>query len=153
MAFLLQTTLLPLFTIQGVAIDLPLVLMISLSLLLGPKKGIALGLALGLFKDLYSSGFFGIHLFIHSLLSYLAGSLSQSIYPYNLLIPFLSVIGATFLQQILSILLSEVLIFTISWSWLLRRVLLQALLNGVLTLFIFPLCQGGHVILVKKKII
>lgn len=151
--FLFQSTLVPLFPIKGVVIDFSLVILINLSLLLGPKRGISLGLFLGVFKDLYGSGFFGIHLFIKTILSFFAGSISQSIYPYNLLVPFLTVFGATVFKQILSTLLSEALIFTINREWLLQRVLLQALFNGLLTLFIFPMCQGIKGILVKRKLL
>lgn len=152
-SFLFQTTLVPLFVILGVSMDLSLVVIINLSLLLGPKHGISFGLFLGVLKDLYGSGFFGIHLFIKSLLGYLSGSLSQSIYPHNIFIPFLSTIGATIIHQILSIILSEALIFAISWSWFLQRVLLQALLNGLLTLGIFPLCRWCISLLRKKKLL
>lgn len=153
LSFLLQTTLIPLITFLGVSINLPLVLLINLSLLLGPKKGISLGIFLGLLKDLYGSGFFGIHLFIQMLLSYLAGSLSQKIYPYHYLIPFLTVLGATISHQLLSIILSEALIFTMSWEWFIKRVFFQSLLNGLLTLFIFPLCQWGLNYLTIRRLI
>lgn len=151
--FLLQTTLIPFIRFFGVSIDLSLVFLINLSLLLGPKKGVSLGIFLGLLKDLYGSGFFGVNLFIKLLLGYLSGSLSQSIYPYNLLIPFLTVFGATVSYQFLSTILSEVLIFSMSWDWLIKRVFFQGLLNALLTLFVFPLCQWGLNYLTAKKLI
>lgn len=152
-SFLFQTTLIPLFAVYGLSLDLSLVIIVNFSLLLGPIRGISIGFFLGVLNDLYGSGFFGIHLFIKSLLGYLVGSLSQSIYPYNLLIPLLATIGASIFHQILSALLSEVLIFAMSWSWFWQRVLLQALLNGFLTLCIFPLCRWWISTLVKKKIL
>ena len=141
LAFVLQTTILPLYFPLGVRIDLLLVLLVSMSLILGPASGSLLVLLTGFLFDLYGVGYLGINSISRLLLGYLSGVMRYSIFPNHILIPVLAVGMASIFNNFLMALFSERLVFAISSAWLTRQVLPQAMVNMVLTLIVFPSCQ------------
>lgn len=107
--FVLQSTLLPLLSYQGIHGDLLLILVVLASLHLGKKQGAMLGFSAGLLQDLGSGTFFGMNTFSKLLLAYFFGLAERKVFKENLVLPILAAIAATlgnyFIMAVIMVLL------------------------------------------------
>lgn len=70
---LLQFTVIPLFSVNGVTPDLIVILVIVVSLQRGRTWGVVAGFAAGLLYDMFGTGFVGASSFANSISAYVAG--------------------------------------------------------------------------------
>lgn len=101
----LQSTILARLNLFGMIPDLILVITVCYGLLYGPVKGLFLGLAGGLLLDLAGGGILGIHTLTKAVMGYGAGFLEKTVFKDNILVPVISVTGATLIGEIISYLI------------------------------------------------
>lgn len=85
--------------------DLVLILVVSFGLLRGPDQGLFFGLLAGFFLDLISGGIIGIQALSKMALGFSAGFMEKTIFKDNLLIPAITVFGATLIFESFNIVL------------------------------------------------
>jgi rod shape-determining protein MreD len=76
---LLQTAIVPLLAIGGIAPDLFLILLLGLSLSVGPEPAAAAGFLIGLYQDSLSGAPLGLNAFTLSLIGFLVSRLSRQV--------------------------------------------------------------------------
>lgn len=144
---LMQSTLLTEYRPLGVIPDLLMIVVISSALLNGSKFGALLGISAGILQDLLI-GNFGTHLVLKIVVGYLVGIIEGKVFKAKVLVPVLVVFLMTFVHEYLFLLLSEKLIFSISFFDALKTTIFPlALINAIFTLLIYPLLY-----LVEKKV-
>jgi len=72
-ALVLQLTVIPLFSINGVTPDIILILVIAVSLQKGRTWGVISGFLAGILFDIFGTGFVGVSSFANSVSAYVAG--------------------------------------------------------------------------------
>lgn len=72
-ALLLQLTVIPLFSINGVTPDIILILVIAVSLQKGRTWGVVAGFLAGVLYDILGTGFVGVSSFANAVSAYVAG--------------------------------------------------------------------------------
>ena len=93
--YVLQTSFLPMFSYNGVSVNLLLLLTVSVAFLLGHRLGVFLGFSAGLLQDLSTGAFFGCDIFSYMLIGLLCGKFSDHIFKEQFILPvFASLITA-----------------------------------------------------------
>lgn len=136
-----QTTLVPLVTIAGYKIDLPLILVVAQGLLGTSGSAAQWGFIVGLFLDLGSGLPFGIHAIGLTAVGFMI-DLGQSIsFSGNVLAPPIAMLAATVFYNTLLLAILSVLNWPVNWGdYLVGIVLPSAILNTVaMPLAFFPL--------------
>ena len=94
--YVLQTSFLPMFSYNGVSVNLMLLLTTSMAFLQGHRWGIFMGFSTGLLQDLTIGTFFGCNIFSYMLIGLLCGKFSDHIFKEQFILPvFSSLITAT----------------------------------------------------------
>ncbi len=75
LCIILQITIIPLFSIKGIAPDLILILLISVSIKKGKFWGVVAGFSAGLVFDAFGTAFLGLSSFVNSISAFVAGFL------------------------------------------------------------------------------
>lgn len=94
-AIIIQATILPLFTVNGIRPDLLLIVVVSSSLLLGKEHGVGIGFFSGLIQDLASGNIFGINVLSKLATGYVSGLAERKVFKEHLLLPVLAIAIAT----------------------------------------------------------
>lgn len=135
---LMQSTLLTEYRPLGVIPDLLMIVVVCSALLNGAKFGLQLGVTAGILQDLMI-GNFGIHLILKVIVGYLVGSIEGNVFKKRVVVPVVVVFLTTFLHEYLFLLLSEQLIFSISFFGALKTTIFPlAIINALFTLLIYP---------------
>lgn len=138
LALLLQSTVLAALPLWGVYPDLILVVVVAFSLLKGPVFGARYGFFAGLGLDLLIGEMVGLNAVTKMLVGAVVGAMADKLYKENYLVPFLSVMAATLLDQLLYWLGATAFGLAIPWSYAFHRVLGPlSLYNGVLILLVY----------------
>ena len=87
--FVLQTSFFPVFSWNGVSVNLMLVLTVSWSLLYGARRGAFLGFMTGLLQDLTTGMFFGMDVFALTIIGYATGAFSRNVFKDPVFLPAL----------------------------------------------------------------
>lgn len=138
LALILQTTLFASWSFLIVVPDLILVLVVLFSLINGPTFGAKFGFFSGLGTDLLVGEMIGLGALTKMIIGITVGLLSKRFYKENYIIPFISVVIATVIDQLLYVL--GMLLFgrTISLFVVLKKFILPLLVyNGILTLLLY----------------
>jgi rod shape-determining protein MreD len=98
---ILQSTLVSHFRIWGVFADLPLLVVVSWSLLRGPREGLIWGFVAGLTLDLFSGAPFGAATFGLMAASFLSGLGQSTVFRSQLFLPVIVMLLATVVYDIL----------------------------------------------------
>ena len=139
---MLQSTLVSHFRILGVFADLPLLVVVSWSLLRGPREGLIWGFIAGLTVDLYSGAPFGAATFGLMAAGFLSGLGQSTVFRAQLFLPLIAVLLATVVYDILFLLVVWISGYPVSWlDSLFRLVLPSAVLNAVLTPVVFVIMR------------
>ena len=139
---MLQSTLVSHFRILGVFADLPLLVVVSWSLLRGPREGLIWGFIAGLTVDLYSGAPFGAATFGLMAAGFLSGLGQSTVFRAQLFLPLVAVLLATVVYDILFLLVVWISGYPVSWlDSLFRLVLPSAVLNAVLTPVVFVIMR------------
>ncbi|MCR4398545.1 MAG: rod shape-determining protein MreD, partial [Firmicutes bacterium] len=78
--------------------DLPLLLSVCVGMILGPDAGVTVGFGAGLLEDLSAGRYIGLHALSKGACGFAAGYVGRRILPDRFIVPFLSVVGATFVE-------------------------------------------------------
>lgn len=134
----LQSTLINLFSIDGIIPDIAMILLIFFSVLYGKRTGLVLGFTSGLIKDFLSQSPPGFHAFISMVIGFIAGFLKFHIDTGSILFQVISSIVATILKYVLAIILLSLFSITSASVSILSRVFfIELALNTVLAPVVF----------------
>ncbi len=138
LAVILQTTLLARLQLPAWP-NLPLLLVCIFALLRGMKHGFVWGFVAGFLFDLYA---LGTYIFTFPLIGLCVGFLESKIFKNNMLFPPLILMGASFLNNILTYVIAEDLLFNLSCRAVFLKILLPAalvdgLLGGIIYFILF----------------
>lgn len=142
---ILQTTLVPHLAIGGVFADLPLLVVVSWSLLRGPREGILWGFVAGLAVDLFSGAPFGASTLALIAVGLLAGLGAATVFRAHVALPLLAMFLATIVYDLLFLLVVRVSGYPVAWLESFYRIILpSAVLNAVLTPVVFVTMRWLH---------
>lgn len=128
-SLILQATILPLVSFNGVWPDLLLIVVVSSSLLLGKEQGVSLGFLAGLLQDLAGGNIFGVNTLSKLIIGYLFGMAERQVFKEHLLLPVLAMSIATVFNSAITFVILLLLGYKIE--------LAPALVNNVLPLVIY----------------
>jgi rod shape-determining protein MreD len=136
-----QTTLVPLVTIAGFKIDLPLILIVTQGLLGASGSAARWGFIVGLFLDLGSGLPFGIHTVVLTVVGFLMDFTRSISFGGNVLAPPIAMLAATCFYDTLVLAILALLNWPVAWGDYLFGIMLPtAVLNTVaMPLAYFPL--------------
>ena len=90
MLYVLQTSLLPVFSYNGVSTNFMLLITVSVAFLMGDRYGVFMGFSAGLLQDLTSGSYFGCAIFSYMLIGFLCGKVSDHIFKEQFFLPVTS---------------------------------------------------------------
>lgn len=131
---LVQTTIMPHLTVFGVFPDLPLLVVVSWSLLRGAKEGVIWAFMAGIAVDLFSGAPFGAATFSLIVVGLLSGLGEATVFRTHIALPLLTMFLATILYNLCFLLILQIMGSVVTWlESLLGIILPSAILNAVLT--------------------
>ncbi len=134
----LQVTILSLYTPWDIKPDIILVLVVVISILDGPKTGLLMGIIGGLLQDIFLGEFISINTIIKAPLGFVNGFMEGHFFKGNYLLAPVITFGASIIYYMLTIVLSEELIFSINyWESLKNTIIPSSIYNAVLSLIIY----------------
>lgn len=135
---ILQTTLVPGLAVWGVFANLPLLVVVSWSLLRGPREGAVWGFIAGLMVDLLSGAPFGAATLSLIVVGFLAGLGETLVFRARIALPMIAMLLATIVYDLLFLLIVQISGQPVTWlDSVFRIVLPSGILNAVLTPIIF----------------
>lgn len=139
---ILQTTIIPELAVWGVFADLPLLVVVSWSLLRGSREGIVWGFITGLTVDLFSGAPFGAATLPMILVGLLAGLGKATIFRAHIALPLVAMFLASVLYDLLFLLIVRLSGNPVAWlESLLQLILPSALLNALLVPIVFVIMR------------
>lgn len=149
---IVQTALVPYLSIWGVFADLPLLLVVSWSLLQGKRDGLVWGFIAGLGIDILSGAPFGAATLSLALVGFVAGLGEATVFRTHVALPLLAVFAATILYNLAFLLIVRILGQPVAWLDSLARVVLpSAVLNTILTPLAFVPLRLVHRRFVRQE--
>lgn len=143
-AILLQLLVAPNIAIGGATPNFLLIAVVVIAISSGPQQGSIAGFALGLTFDLFESGPIGPWALVLTLIGFLAGSLQRNIFAESWRLPFMIVLIASFLAQVLY---GIVLVLVGSdigfWASFVHRMLPATLYNAAVSLVLVPIAANA----------
>jgi rod shape-determining protein MreD len=135
---IVQTALVPYLSIWGIFADLPLLFVVSWSLLQGKRQGLLWGCVAGMSIDILSGAPFGAATLSLALVGFLAGLGQATVFRYHMVLPLLAVFLATILYDLVFLAIVGILGQPVAWvDSLLRIVQPSAVLNALLAPLVF----------------
>jgi rod shape-determining protein MreD len=135
---ILQTTIVPGLTVWGVFANLPLLVVVSWSLLRGPREGAIWGFIAGLMVDLLSGAPFGAATLSLITVGFLAGLGEATVFRARIALPMIVMFLATIVYDLLFLLIVQISGQPVAWlDSIFRLVLPSAILNAVLIPIVF----------------
>jgi rod shape-determining protein MreD len=139
---ILQSTVVPQISVWGVFPDLPLLVVVSWSLVRGKREGIIWGFVAGLAVDFLSGAPFGAATLALMAAGFLSGLGEATVFRTHILLPLVTVFLATAVYDLLFLLVVQVSGQNVAWlGSLLRIVLPSAVLNTCLIPIVFGLTR------------
>lgn len=136
--FILQSTILQHFKVLGVIPNTALIIVVIFALLRGRYYGGFTGLFAGLLQDIFFSGAIGINAFIYFIVGYASGLLDDKVFKENLVLPPLTIIGATTIYYIMYYLFMLFLSRDVSFITVVKDILLKEMIyNVILVMFLY----------------
>ncbi|WP_432664231.1 rod shape-determining protein MreD [Wukongibacter baidiensis] len=93
--FILQSTIFQYFRIGGILPNTALLIVVTISILYGRKRGVMTGIIAGLLQDLFFGKAIGINILIYSSIGYIIGGVENKVFKDNLVTPFLFILSTT----------------------------------------------------------
>ncbi|MDI6604568.1 MAG: rod shape-determining protein MreD [Thermoanaerobacteraceae bacterium] len=138
LAIILEATFSKFITIFGVKPDIVLILIICFALLNGSTEGIILSLFGGLLQDILYNNAIGVETLALLIVCYIAGVLSTNVFRDNTFVAFVFVLIGTLLYNLIIIFSMILMKYDINFiKGFLDIVLIQAIYNSIITIFIF----------------
>lgn len=94
--FLIQTSLLPYFSLAGIVPNVMLILVVSYAYMIGQKEGMLLGFFVGLLMDLFSGDLIGPYALFYTYIGYFSGFFHFIYYTEIIILPLLLIVGLDF---------------------------------------------------------
>ena len=139
---ILQSTIVSHFRMWGVFADLPLLVVVSWSLLRGPWEGLIWGFIAGAAVDIFSGAPFGAATFGLIAAGLLSGLGQSTVFRSQLFLPLLAMLLATIVYDMLFLIVVSISGYSVSWmDSLLHLILPSAVLNAVLTPVVFVIMR------------
>lgn len=136
--FIFQTTILPHFSIGGVAPNTTLIIVVIVALLKGKYKGAFIGLGAGLLQDVFFSKIIGINTLIFFLIGYVVGLLDNKTFKESLVLPFLIVVLSTFSYHIMYYLSMKFLSTDVNFLTIIKNIALkEAIYNSIISMLVY----------------
>ncbi len=95
---ILQTSVLPFLKIEGVVLSLPLIFLISGTVVFGHWKGLRIAIYLGLFLDVLIGRGLGLYVFLYLVISYVISSFEEKIFKDNFITPIILFVFSSFFE-------------------------------------------------------
>lgn len=131
----IDNTILPYYSINGVFPSLLFVFAIAYSIICGSEEAIFIGIVSGFLQDIFFFKGFGVNLLLNMLLCVLAAKVGKNIFKENRLIPIATALGISILKV-----LGVAIIFKIfSLSIDLRSALLSSIMNSICMMLFYKL--------------
>ncbi len=146
----LQATLVSRLALWGVFVDLPVLVVVSWSLLRGPREGMLWGFIAGVAVDLLSGAPFGAATLSLIAVGFLSGLGKTSVFAavdseVGIVFPVVMAFLATVLYDLFFLFIVWISGHTVAWlDSLLRIILPSAVLNAVLMPVVFPAMRMLH---------
>lgn len=138
-ALILQTTIFAFNPVWGITPDLLLIVVVSLALLNGYRRGAYIGFIAGILQEVFSSGLFGVNIITKLTFGYICGFLKGKVYSGNVLLPGFLVGIITFLNQSLIIFLNKNIILESRFLMQFKKTLVPLIgYHVLLSLLIYP---------------
>lgn len=138
-ATVLQVMLAPHIGILGVVPSIPLLVVITLSLVNGPVSGAVAGFISGLLLDLLGAGPIGAWALVGTLVGYIAGTLEANVFAEGWLLPVTVALIASIVAELAYLVVVIVLGIDMPfWRSVLTVVLPRGFYNAALALLVYP---------------
>ncbi|MBR2179556.1 MAG: rod shape-determining protein MreD [Selenomonadaceae bacterium] len=118
--YILQTSLLPLISYNGVSPNLMLLLTVSVAFLLGHRYGVFMGFAAGLLQDLTAGSYFGCVTFSYMLIGLLCGKFSDKIFKDQFILPVISSFFTSTMHYLIMVMFIVLLGYQLNLQWSLQ---------------------------------
>lgn len=138
--FILQTTILPSFSIFGVVPNTALILIIIISLNKGKYYGGFVGMAIGIIQDIIFASTIGINAFIYFFIGFIIGALENTMARDNIVIPVICAFLGTIFYNVMYFLFLFFLSREVPFALFMKDVLLiEIVYNSLLTIIIYKI--------------
>ncbi len=97
---ILQTTILPFLRVGGVVLSLPLIFLISGTVVFGHWKGLKIAVYLGVLLDILIGKGLGVYVFLFLIISYLISSFEEKIFKDNFITPIILFFSSSFFEVV-----------------------------------------------------
>jgi rod shape-determining protein MreD len=135
---ILQSTVVAQLKIWGVFADLPLLVVVSWSLLRGSREGLVWGFVAGLALDLLSGAPFGAATFGLMAVGLVSGLGKSTVFRSQIVLPLVTVLLATIVYDIIFLIVVWISGYPVVWlDSLVHMILPSAVLNAFLTPIVF----------------
>lgn len=139
---ILQTTLVPQLTVWGASANLPLLIVVSWSLLRGSREGVIWGFIAGLAVDVLSGAPFGAATLPMIAVGLLAGLGHATVFRAHIALPLVVMFVTTVIYDLLFLLIVRLSGYPVAWlDSLFRLILPSALVNTMLMPIVFVLLR------------
>lgn len=136
--FIFQSTIVHYLRIFEVLPNTGLILVVTFGLLGGKKTGSFVGFIIGILHDIFFCNVIGVYGLIYFLIGYFIGSINQKLFKENSIIPFLFTIFATVGFHFTYYIFMYFLGISTNFMFILRRiVIIEAIYNGIISVFIY----------------
>lgn len=144
--FILQSTILPSFSILGVVPNTALIFVILISLNKGKYYGGFIGIAIGLMQDIIFATTIGVNAFIYFFIGYTIGSFENTLVRDNLMTPVICSFLGTVFYNVMYALFMFFLSREIPFIMLMKNVLfVEIIYNIIATIIIYKIISKIHV--------
>ena len=134
----IQATVIPHLTIWGVFPDLPLLAVVSWTLLRGAREGLVWGFIAGMAMDLFSGAPFGAATLALMAAGFLSGFGEATVFRTHVALPLVTMFLATIVYDLIFLFVVRFSGSAVTWlDSLLRIILPSAVLNALLTPLVF----------------
>lgn len=145
MGAIVQSTVLPFFSIWGLKVELVLLLVASWSMLRGLQEGVVWAIVGGIGLDLFSAAPFGTAVLALAVTSFVVSKIGKGLLRTNALLPIAAAPAATLMFNLVVAGLLEAFGWQVKWSQILSEVILPlCLLNSIAMAPIYGLLYGIH---------
>lgn len=138
--FILQTTLLKIFSIASISPNLGVILTVSFALMRGKREGMFTGVLFGLLIDIFFSPVLGFHTLLLAYIGYFNGYCYRIFYDDDIKMPALLIAGSSFAYALFVYLFRFLLRGRISLLFYMKRIIIpEVICTTLITLVVYRL--------------
>ena len=125
--YVLQTSLFPMASYNGISPNFMLLLTVSVAFLMGHRYGVFMGFASGLLQDLLTGSYFGCDIFSYMLIGLLCGKFSDHIFKEQFFLPVMSSFFTAAMHYFIMVMFIYLLGYQLDLKWSLQYTLIPLL--------------------------